>query len=165
MIHTVDVGNLISGSSAFPKSSLNKWKFLLHELLKPSLENFEHYFSSVRCMQLCHNLNILWHWLSLGLQWKLTFSSPVATAEFSKCTGILSAALSHHLLGFEIAQPLRPTWLHIPGCLAWGEWSHKWLFGSLKPFLHSFSLYSCHRRTVFILYLSIFNYLYFFQKY
>ena len=42
-----DVGNLISGSSAFPKSSLNKWKFLVHELLKPSLENFEHYLASV----------------------------------------------------------------------------------------------------------------------
>ena len=43
--------------------------------------------------------------LSHPLEWKLTFSSPVATAEFSKFAGILSAALSqHHLLGFEIAQ-------------------------------------------------------------
>ena len=38
-----DVGNLISGSSAFSKSSLNIWKFTVHVLLKPSLENFEHY--------------------------------------------------------------------------------------------------------------------------
>ena len=44
----VDVGSLISGSSAFSKSSLNIWKFLVHILLKPSLENFEHYFASVR---------------------------------------------------------------------------------------------------------------------
>ena len=43
-----DVGNLISGSSAFSKSSLNIWKFLVHILLKPGLENFEHYFASVR---------------------------------------------------------------------------------------------------------------------
>ena len=43
----VDVDNLISGSSAFSKSSLNIWKFLIHVLLKPSLENFEHYFASV----------------------------------------------------------------------------------------------------------------------
>ena len=43
----MDVGNLISGSSAFSKSSLNIWKFLVHVLLKPSLENFEHYFASV----------------------------------------------------------------------------------------------------------------------
>ena len=42
-----DVGNLISGSSAFSKSSLNIWKFTVHLLLKPSLENFEHYFTSV----------------------------------------------------------------------------------------------------------------------
>ena len=40
-------GNLISGSSAFSKSSLNVWKFLVHVLLKPSLKNFEHYFASV----------------------------------------------------------------------------------------------------------------------
>ena len=42
-----DVGNLISGSSAFSKSSLNIWKFMVHILLKPDLENFEHYFASV----------------------------------------------------------------------------------------------------------------------
>ena len=43
----MDVGNLISGSSAFSKSSLNIWKFMVHVLLKPGLENFEHYFTSV----------------------------------------------------------------------------------------------------------------------
>ena len=43
----VDVGNLISGSSAFSKSSLNIWKFMVHVLLKPGLEHFEHYFASV----------------------------------------------------------------------------------------------------------------------
>ena len=43
----VDVGNLISGPSAFSKSSLNIWKFTVHILLKPGLENFEHYFTSV----------------------------------------------------------------------------------------------------------------------
>ena len=41
------VGNLISGSSAFSKSSLNIWKFSVRALLKPSLENFDHYFASV----------------------------------------------------------------------------------------------------------------------
>ena len=43
----MDVGNLISGSSAFSKTSLNIWKFTDHVLLKPGLENFEHYFASV----------------------------------------------------------------------------------------------------------------------
>ena len=42
-----DIGNLISGSSAFSKSSLNIWKFMVHVLLKPSLENFEDCFASV----------------------------------------------------------------------------------------------------------------------
>ena len=42
-----DIGNLISGSSAFSKTSLNIWKFSVHVLLKPGLENFEHYFTSV----------------------------------------------------------------------------------------------------------------------
>ena len=42
-----DVGDLISSSSAFSKSSLNIWKFMVHLLLKPGLENFEHYFASV----------------------------------------------------------------------------------------------------------------------
>ena len=42
-----DVGNLISGSSNFSKSSLNIWKFTVHILLKPGLENFEHYFTSM----------------------------------------------------------------------------------------------------------------------
>ena len=43
----MDVGNLIFGFSAFSKSSLNIWKFMVHILLNPGLENFEHYFTSV----------------------------------------------------------------------------------------------------------------------
>ena len=44
----VDVGNLISGSSAFSKSSLNIWKLMVHVLLKAGLEDFEHYFVNVQ---------------------------------------------------------------------------------------------------------------------
>ena len=44
---SADVGNLISGSSAFSKPSLKVWKFMVHVLFKPGLENFEHYFASV----------------------------------------------------------------------------------------------------------------------
>ena len=43
----IDIGNLISGSSAFSKTSLNIWKFSVHVFLKSGLENFEHYFTSV----------------------------------------------------------------------------------------------------------------------
>ena len=42
-----DVGNLISGASAFSKTSFNIWKFMVYVLLKPGLENFEHYFTNV----------------------------------------------------------------------------------------------------------------------
>ena len=44
-----DVGNLISGFSAFSKTSLNIWNFMVHIFLKPGLENFEHYFTNVCC--------------------------------------------------------------------------------------------------------------------
>ena len=44
---SADVGNLISVSSAFSKTSLNIWNFMVHVLLKPGLENFEHYFTSM----------------------------------------------------------------------------------------------------------------------
>ena len=64
-----DVGNLISGSSAFSKSSLNIWKFMVHVLLKPGLENFEHYFASMsdKCNYAVGSLSIigiaiLWDW-------------------------------------------------------------------------------------------------------
>ena len=46
-----DVGNLISGFSAFSKSSLNIWKFTVHVLLKPGLENFEHYFRTLQIIK------------------------------------------------------------------------------------------------------------------
>ena len=64
----VDVGNLISGSSAFSKSSLNIWKFSVHVLLKPSLENFKYYFASMwdecNCAVVCTFFGIasLWNW-------------------------------------------------------------------------------------------------------
>ena len=62
----VDVGNLISGSSVFPKSSLNIWKFTVHVLLKPSLENFEHYFASVwdEC-----NCAVVWTFFDIAFLW------------------------------------------------------------------------------------------------
>ena len=63
----VDVGNLISGSSAFSKSSLNIWKFSVHILLKPSLENFKHYFVSVwdEC-----NCAVVWTVFSIAFLWE-----------------------------------------------------------------------------------------------
>ena len=64
----MDVGNLISGSSVFSKSSLNIWNFSVHILLKPSLENFEHYFARVWDECNCvvagtfFGIAFLWNW-------------------------------------------------------------------------------------------------------
>ena len=63
----------------------------------------------MRWVQLWGSLSILWHCLSLGLEWKLTFSSPVATAEFSKFAGISSAALSHLSVQFSSVAQSCPT--------------------------------------------------------
>ena len=62
----VDVGNLISGSSDFSKTSLNIWKFMVHVLLKPGLENFEHYFTSVwdECTYV-----VIWAFFGIAFLW------------------------------------------------------------------------------------------------
>ena len=61
-----DIGNMISGSSAFSKSSLTIWKFMVHILLKPCLENFEHYFTSVsdEC-----NCAVVWTFFGFAFLW------------------------------------------------------------------------------------------------
>ena len=61
-----DVGNFISGFFAFSKFSLNIWKFIVHVLLKPGLENFEHYFASVwdEC-----NWMVVWIFFGIGFLW------------------------------------------------------------------------------------------------
>ena len=74
-----------SGSSRFTYCWSLAWRILSISLLY-----------HVKWEQLCGSLSILWHCLSLDLEWKLTFSSPGATAEISKFAGILRAALSQH---------------------------------------------------------------------
>ena len=103
-------------------------------------------------MQLCGSLSILWHCLSLGLEWKLTFSSPVATAEFSKFADILSAhsrgpfhpltfcrthlatALHSSTLAWKIPWTEEPGRLQSMGSLKVG---HNWAISlSLFTFMH-----------------------------
>ena len=71
-----DVGNLISCSSAFSKTSLNIWKCMVHVLLKPGLENFEHYFASVwdEC-----NCAVAWAFFGIAFlrDWKENWPFPV----------------------------------------------------------------------------------------
>ena len=96
-----DVGSLISGSSAFSKTSLNIWKFTVHVLLKPGLENLEHYFTSVwdEC-----NCAVVWAFFGISFLWDENWPFPVLwpLLSFPNLLAHLSAALSqHHLLGFE----------------------------------------------------------------
>ena len=80
LFHPADVGHLISGSSAFPKCSLYIWNLLVHTLCSLA-------WRILNITLLCEmnavyiSLDILCHCFSLGMKWKLTFSSPVATAE------------------------------------------------------------------------------------
>ena len=79
-----DVGNLIPGSSAFSKSSLNMWKFTVHVLLKPGLENFEHYFASVwdeynyAVVSAFFGIAYLWDWNETDLWSLLNFPNLLA---------------------------------------------------------------------------------------
>ena len=74
--HPADIGNLISGSSAFSKTSLNIWKSTVHVLLKPGLENFEHYFTSVwdEC-----NCAVVWAFFGIAFlrDWNENWPFPV----------------------------------------------------------------------------------------
>ena len=88
-----NVGNLISGSSAFSKSSFNIWKFSVLVLLKPSLKNFEHYFASV--WNECDGV-VVWTFFCTAFLWDWYENWPFSVlwlVEFSKFAGILSAAL------------------------------------------------------------------------
>ena len=107
-------------------------------------------------MQLWGSLNILWHCLSLGLEWKLTFSSAVAIAEFSKFASILSSALWQHFKIWNsstgIPSPplaliiVMPPKAHLASHsrMSGSRWviTPSWLSGSWRSFLHS-SVYSC----------------------
>ena len=103
---STDVGNLISGSFAFSKSSLNTWKFTVHTLLKPGLENFEHYFASV--WEEC-NCVVVWAFFGIALLWDWNENWP-----------------------FPVLWPL----LSFPNLLAyWVQHFHSIIFQDLKCYL------------------------------
>ena len=105
-------------------------------------------------MQLCRSLNFLWHCLSLRLEWKLTFSSPVATAEFSKISCVLSAS-SFRIWNSSTGIPSPPLALFVvipkahltlDSRMSGSRWviTPSWLSGSWRSFFYSSSVYSCH---------------------
>ena len=103
-----DAGNLTSGSSAFSKSILAIWNFLVHILLKSSLENFEHYFASV--WNVC-NCMVVWTFFGIAFlwDWNENWPFPVLWSLLSFLNFMSNwvqhfHSIQHHLLGFEIAQ-------------------------------------------------------------
>ena len=154
------VGNLISGSSAFSKFILNIWKFTVHVLLKPGLENFEHYFTSVwdEC-----NSAVVWtffgiDFFGIGMKtdlfqscghcwvfqicWHIEYSTFTASSFriWKSSTGIPSPPLAlfvvmltkAHLTSHSRMSGYR--WVTTPS----------WLSGSWRSFLYSSSVYSCY---------------------
>ena len=103
----VDVWNLTAGSSAFSETSLNIWKFIVHPLLKPDLENFEHWFTSVwdECNYVIvwafFGIAFLWDW---NENWPFPFLWPLLSLPNLLAYWVQTALSQHHLLGFETAQ-------------------------------------------------------------
>ena len=129
-----DVGNLISGYSAFSKSNLKIRKFTVHILLKPGLGNFKHYFASMRDECSCA---VVWAFFGIGMTtdlfqscghcWVLQICWHIECSTFTassfRILNSLAGIPSPPLALFVVMLP-KATCLHIPGCLVLGEWSH-----------------------------------------
>ena len=129
----MDFGNLISGSSAFFKSSLNIWKFSIHALLKPGLENFQHYFASMWDEYSCV---VVWAFFGIAFLWDWNenwpFPVPWPLVSFPNCWHVecntftassfkiwnSSTGIPSPLLALFVVMFSKASWLHIPGCLA-----------------------------------------------
>ena len=151
----MDIGNLSSGSSTFSKSSLNIWKFSVHVLLKPGLENFKHYF--VGMWDEC-NCAVVWTFFGIGMQtdlfqscgycwvlqicWHIECSTLTASyfRIWNSTTGIPSPALAL----FTVMLPKAHLTSH--SRMSGSRWviTPSWLSGSWRSFLYSSSVYSCH---------------------
>ena len=153
-----DVGNMISGFSAFSKSSFYIWKFLAHVLLKPSLKDFEHKLTSmwnkfnftVVCtffgIAFLWNENwpfpVLWPLLSFPICWHIECSTFTASSfrTWNSSAGIPSPLLPLFIVMLPKAQLISHS------RTSGSRWVIKplWLSGLWRPFLYSSSVYSCH---------------------
>ena len=114
-----DVGNFISGSSAFSKSSLYIWKFLVQVLLKPSLKDFEHYFASLwsEC-----NCVVVWAFFDITFLWDWTdnWSFPVLNLPVFPCPGVTDASwLAYRFLRRQVQWSGIPNSFRIAHSLLW----------------------------------------------
>ena len=161
-----DVGNLISGFSAFSKPSLYIWKFLVHILLKPSLKDFEHYVASVWNE---HNCAVVWTFFGIALlwDWNENWAFPVPQPLLS-FPNLLACAVQHFIASsFRIlnssagipSPPLALFVVMLPKAhltshsrISGSRWviTPSWLSGSVRSFLYSSSVYSCCLSHIFI---------------
>ena len=157
-----DVDNLISGSSALYKTSLSIWNFMVHILLNPGLENFEHYFTrewdecNCAVVWAFFGIAILWDWnenwpfhskqawghcWAFQIFWHIECSTSVASPLriWNSSTGIPSPPLA------LIIVMLPKAHLTSHSRISGSRWviTPLWLYGSLRSFLYS-SVYSCH---------------------
>ena len=157
----MDVGTLISGSSAFSKTSLNIWKFTVHVLLKTGLENFEHYFASMsdECNYVVvwafFGIVFLWDWdeknWPFPVLWPLLRFPNVLAHWLQHFHSIIfqdlnsSAGISSPPLAFFIVM-LPKAHLTSHSRMSGSSWviTPSWLSGPWRSFLYSSSLYSCH---------------------
>ena len=153
----MDVDNLISGSSAFSKSSLNIWKFMVHVLLKPGLKNFEHHFANVWDVCNCAvwtflGIAVLWDWnvtplLSFPICWHIECSTFTASSFriWNSSTRIPSPSLALFVVMLPKAH------LTLYSRISGSRWviTPSWLPESLRSFLCSSSVYSCHFFLIF----------------
>ena len=148
----MDVGNLISGSSAFSKSSLNIWKFTVHIVLKPGLENFEQYFASV------------WDECNCVVVWTLVlpFSGiRMKTDLFHSCGHCWVFQICWHIECSTYTASSFRIWNSSTGIpsspkMAGSSWviTPSWLSGSIRSFFYSSSMYSCHLFIIYSAYVS-----------
>ena len=155
----MDVGNLVSGSSAFSKSSWNIWKFMVHVLMKPGSENFEHDFTSMwdEC-----NCAVVWTFFGIAFLWDWNENWPFPVLwPLLSFPDLLAYWVQHfHASSFRIwnnstgipSPPLALFVVMLPkGQLtSYSRISGSrlgitplWLSGSLRSFLYS-SVHSCH---------------------
>ena len=155
-----DVGNLVSGSSAFSKTSLNIRKLTVHILLKPGLENFEHYLTSMwdKC-----NCVVVWAFFGIAFLWDWNENWPFQSCghfwAFQICWHIecrTFTASSSRIWNSSTGIPSPPLALFVVmlskahltshSRMSGSRWviTPSWLSGSWRSFLYSSSVYSCH---------------------
>ena len=147
----VDVGNLISGSSGFLKSSLYFWKFSVHILLKPSLKGFDYYFAS---MWNEFNCAVVWTFFGIAHLWDWNENWPFPVLWHIECSTLTT--LSFRIWNSSTGIPSPPLALFVVMLPKAHLSSHSrmsgfrwvitplWLSGSSRSFMYSSSVYSCY---------------------